>query len=123
MGRQETAAAITADELEQLRLGHGLLSPQQFRNALLMHDIEIWPLPHRQFALMAWGDSADGRVANILTTVGSMEHAADGLREIEYLAKTWGARAVMSVGRPGWTRLVQDMGYTVAPCILMKKVL
>lgn len=122
MGEQ-APAAITADELEQLRLGHGLLSPQQFRNAILMHDIEVWSLPHRQFALMTWGDSEDGRVANILTTLGSIDHAADGLREIEYLAKVYGARVVMSVGRPGWRNMVEDMGYTVSPCILMKKVL
>jgi hypothetical protein len=127
MGKQEISKTADATSyeliLEQLRTGHGLLSWEQFRNAILMHDIDVWALPFNQYALVAWGDSLEGRTLNILTTVGTMEYAAAGLAAIEKLAKQYGAAVVMSVGRVGWTDLVRDAGYTVTPTILMKKVL
>lgn len=109
--------------LEQLRLGHGILSREQFEAALLAGDMEVWSLPFSQYALMAWGACAEGKVANILTTVGSMAYAAAGLAAIERVAKDSGANVVMSVGRVAWTRLVQEAGYEVSPAIIMKKVL
>lgn len=114
---------VGASTLEALRAGHGLLSPMQFAKALQDGDMEVWMLPFQQYALMAWGESAEGRTANILTTVGGMHYAAAGLAAIERLAQEAGAKVVMSVGRVAWTRLVQDAGYSVQPAIIMKKVL
>lgn len=122
MGEQ-TAATNELDIIEALRIGHGLLSRQQFLDSLASNDLEVWALPFNQYALMAWGVSEHGKTANILTTVGSMQYAAAGLAAIEKLAKQNGAAVVISVGQVGWTDLVKDAGYSVQRTILMKKVL
>jgi hypothetical protein len=127
MGRQENAAAPPSYKLrepfEALRVGHGLLSVQQFVDALRAGDMEVYSLPNNCYALMQYGYSEQGRVANILTTVGSMEHAREALRSIEMIAKRNGADVIMSVGHPGWTKLVASEGYTVTRRILMEKTL
>lgn len=121
--RDTEEPANELDILEQLRQGHGLLSPTQFMEALRTGDMEVWSLPFSQFALITWGTSAEGKTANILTTVGSMAYAAAGLAAIEKLAIASGAKAIMSVGRVAWTKLVTDAGYDVTPAILMRKTL
>ncbi len=111
------------DKLEELRVGHGLLSREQFLRELHHGNIEVWALGNDCFALMTWGESVHGKVANILTTVGRMSDAAVAMGNFERLAKEQGAAAVMSVGRPGWTDTVKTLGYDVVPCILMRKIL
>jgi len=107
-----------------LRVGHGLLSKEQFVKALRNGDIEIWTLPHGAFALIGWGVCEHGETCNILTVTGESDIAAEsGLLAIEAMARKRGARMVISVGRPGWKPLVEKHGYTVQRKILMKKVL
>lgn len=117
----------TADKLktilEALRVGHAALDRAQFMECLQSGEFECWQLPCDQYALVTWGAHKEGLALNILTTVGSMEHAAEGLAAIEKGAKARGASIVISVGKYGWKNLVEQAGYTVEKCILMKKVI
>lgn len=126
-GHGERNAKTTTDKLrdtiEALRIGHGILDREQFLRCLYTGEFECWQLPHDQFALVSWGQHKSGPALNILTTVGSIEHAKEGLAAIERGAKARGAKVVISVGRLGWRSLVKHAGYTVEPCILMTKVL
>lgn len=110
-----------AFEMEALRAGHALLSREQFQEALIGTELEVLALPNNCAALIAWGECADGRVLNILTTVGSERHADLALMCIEAAAKERGAKVVMSVGRRGWSALAKRHSYIVNDCILMRK--
>lgn len=122
-----SAAAKSASRgypvMEQLRQGHGVLSPMQFVSELHAGNIEVLALPNECFVLVCWGTCAEGNVMNILTTVGSMEHASHAITCYEEAARSRKADVVMSVGHPGWSKLVKQHGYEVTTRILMKKVL
>ena len=112
------------EAVEKLRVGHGLLSRQQFIRALSTGELEVWTLPAGAYALIGWGTCEHGETCNILTVTGESEAAHEsGLLTIEAIARKRGARVVISVGRPGWKSLVERHGYTVQRKILMKKVL
>lgn len=109
--------------MEALRIGHGLLSREQFQAALVNGDLEVLLLPHGCAALISWGECEDGRTLNIMTTVGREEHADIGLMAIEHAGMQKGAQVVISVGRRGWKPLAQRHQYEVQDCILMRKKL
>lgn len=119
----EAASFFDAPAMDELRTGHALLTPEQFKIALAHGDLEVLLLPHHGAALVMFGECTEGKALNILTATGKLEHGNAGLRAIEAAAKARGARVVMSVGRAGWKHIAQFRGYTVEPCILMKKVL
>lgn len=121
--REEAQAFFDAPAMEELRMGHSILSPAQFKLALAEGTIEILLLPHHGAALVTFGEAEEGKCLHILTTTGKMEYANAGLRAIEAAAKARQCRVVMSVGRPGWKHLAEFRGYAVTHTILMKKVL
>jgi len=109
---------------ENLRVGHGLLSQQQFIQAIGNGDMEIWALPAGAYALIAWGTCEHGETCNILTVTGESDKAAEsGLQAIEDVARKRGARVIITVGRPGWKPLLASHGYMIVKKILAKKVL
>lgn len=113
--------------IEPLRIGHGLLSKEQFLKMLMDGTFEIWRLPHNAYALISWGECEHGTTCNIMTTCGNdandLRIVNDGMEAIERIARERGARVIISVGRPGYKRAALNRGYIVQPCILMKKVL
>ena len=109
--------------LEQLRLGHNLLSHEQFCEALSKGYIWVLALPHDGAALVQWDDSRYGKTFNILTVCGTIEHFEESYEALEAAAKANGANVIISVGRSAYKKLMQTQGYEVEPCILMKKVL
>lgn len=112
--------------VEPLRIGHGLLSREQFLHMLMDGTFEIWRLPHNSYALISWGECEHGKTCNIMTTHATIENTQtieDGMAAIERIARERGARVVITVGRPGYKRVALNRGYTVTPCVLMKKVL
>lgn len=119
-------AAALADAahptLEKLRLGHNLLSREQLAFALRTGDIEMLVVENDCSALVAWSDCKEGRTLSILTVDASTDTAAPALQMLECAARASGARAVMSVGHAGWTRVMRNEGYTVQKCVFMKKV-
>ncbi len=130
MGQQAGWTEEKTNELksvvEPLRVGHGLLSKEQFVRLLMDRTFEIWRLPYGAYALISWGECEHGKTCNIMTTCGdatNAEHVDAGMKAIEKIARDRGARMVISVGRPGYKAVALNNGYTVQPCILMKKVL
>lgn len=109
--------------MDALRIGHGLLSREQFEGALVNGELEVLLLPHGCAALVGWGECEDGKTLNIMTTIGREEHADIGLMAIEYAGMQRGAKVVISVGRRGWKPLAQRHQYEVTECILMRKKL
>lgn len=121
--RPETATNKLRDIIEALRTGHGVLNREQFLRCLYTGEFECWSLPYDQYALITWGQHMAGPAVNILTTVGNMEHAVEGLAAIERGARARGAKIVISAGRLGWKQLVTAAGYKTQPLLLMTKVL
>jgi len=122
--RGSTETYELRDAIEALRLGHAVLSREQFAAELQSGNFEVWALPAGAYALITWGITEHGLTCYILTVTGESEKAAEsGLLAIESLARKRGARVVASVGRPGWKPLVEKHGYKVTPKILMTKVL
>lgn len=107
--------------MDALRIGHGILSQEQFEGALVNGELEVLLLPHGCAALIGWGECEEGRTLNIMTTVGAEQHSDVGLMAIEYAAMQRGAKVVISVGRRGWKQLALRHGYQVQECILMRK--
>jgi hypothetical protein len=109
---------------ENLRVGHGLLSHEQFIAAISSGDLEIWALPLGAYALIGWGTCEHGETCNILTVTGDAQAAGEsGLRAIESIARKRGARMVITVARAGWKQLLERHGYETTPKVLAKKVL
>lgn len=109
--------------LEQLRIGHNLLSHEQFCEELKKGYIEVLALPHDGAVLVNWGESRFGKVFNILTVCGLIENFEESYDAVEDAAREAGAAVIMSVGRAAYKKLMQVRGYEVDPCIFMKKVL
>jgi hypothetical protein len=109
--------------MELLRVGHAILSQDQFCTALFNKDIEVLALPHGCAALVQWGEMIEGKAFQILTVCGDIEHFETVYSLLEEAAISAGADIIMSVGRPGYSKLMKRRGYDVQPCILMKKVL
>lgn len=128
-GREAETTAKTNElkrVIEPLRLGHGLLSREQFLKMLMDGTFEIWRLPLNGYALISWGESEHGKTCNIMTShgdAGNPEAVDAAIKAIERIARERGARVVLSVGRVGYASAAKANGYKVERCILMKKVL
>jgi hypothetical protein len=120
-------AARAANQLdprmEKLRLGHSMLTPEQFCEALFKQDIIVLALPNDCAVLMQWGECKEGRAFNILTVIGNIAHFEAAYSALEEAAIASGADLIVSVGRAGYSKMMQAQGYEVSKCILMKKVL
>lgn len=110
-------------QLEELRKGHGLLSRELFANALRVGDMEVLLLPGSFVALITWGECEAGLTMNVLTVAGSLEHAADAFTMLEQAARHAEAQQIISIGHPGWRKLVESLGYTTHTRLCMHKVL
>ena len=108
--------------MEALRKGQDLLSVDQFANALADGSQEIL-MTSFGFALIGWGETAVGKTMNILTVKTEMENADIGMHEIEAAAYERGARAIIAMGRHGWTDFLKKHGYTTQPIIVARKEL
>lgn len=114
--------------VEPLRLGHGLLSREQFVRALMSKQFEIWRLPSGVYALVSWSDSEVGPCCHVMTVCNMDESAThkrivEGLEALEKVAKENGAKMLLSFGRAAYRSAALDCGYTVTPGIFMRKVL
>jgi hypothetical protein len=121
--RDHTTAHKLTDVAENLRLGHGILSKAQFLIAVQSGELEIWQLPKGSYALIGWGQCEQGETCNIMTVTCDARNGSVGLEAIEKIAKTRGAKMIITVARMGWKRLLQDNGYEITPKVLAKKVL
>jgi hypothetical protein len=121
--RDHTTAHKLTDVAENLRLGHGILSKAQFLIAVQSGELEIWQLPEGSYALIGWGQCEQGETCNIMTVTGDASNGSVGLEAIEKIAKTRGAKMIITVARMGWKQLLQDNGYEITPKVLAKKVL
>lgn len=117
------AALVGFKVLEDLRIGHGLLTREQFAKELRDGNLIMLALPRSCYALVSIGSCEVGLAVNILTTTGNAKYALEGLLAIERFARDRQAKMVISVGRPGWTKLAESQGYSVQRTIIMKKVL
>jgi hypothetical protein len=118
-----TAALQGTTETEAMRKGQGLLSKEQFAEALRVGEIEILGLPNECYALITWGFSDHGKMMTILTVCAKMEHCAEALAALESAAVDREAKVIISIGHAGWRRLVQAQGFETWPLLGMKKVL
>lgn len=126
MDQQAQAERPASNELsiaEQLRIGHGILTRQQFQEGLRSGDMEVWIVGPQCYVLVTWGISRYGKTLNILTALGSMHHADECMGTIEKYARVKGAGMIISVGELGWMRVAERHGYETKTCLLMKKVL
>jgi hypothetical protein len=122
-----TAAARLSERgnplIESLRVGHAILSPNQFTHELITGNFEVLALPNDCAALVTWGTYEGGQVLYILTVTCDYKFASHALTCIEAAARERKAQAIMSVGHRGWERLVKEHGFEVQRKLLMKKVL
>jgi hypothetical protein len=109
--------------MEKLREGHSILSQEQFCAALFNKEIEVLALPSDCAVLMTWGEVKEGKAFNILTVCGDLMHFETAYDALEEAAIASGADVIISVGRVAYKKLMQNHGYNIEPCILMKKVL
>lgn len=120
----ESAAAMADTvQFEQLRKGHGLLSRELFINALRVGDMEVLLLPGDFLALVTWGECEAGLTMNVLTVTGDLAHASYAFEMLEQAARHAEAQQIISIGHPGWRRMVEALGYTTHTRLCMHKVL
>jgi hypothetical protein len=121
-----TAAALAAKgdpTAEVLRKGHGFLGPEQFVSLLGASELRIIIFKNRTAALVTCGPCAEGVVLNILTVQGDIHSCEDSIKYLEQAAREAGADLIVSVGHPGWARVMKRQGYDIHPRLLMRKVL
>ena len=109
-------------EMEALRKGQDLLDSEQFAAVLAEGAQEIL-MTSFGFALVTWGETTVGRTMNLLTVTTDMEVADIGVQEIEMAAYERGAKAIIAMGRAGWTALMQRHGYSTQPIVIFRKEL
>lgn len=122
----DEAAQLAADAhavTEALRLGHGLLNREVFTNALRFGEMEVLLLPGGFAALVTWGECDDGFTMNVLTVTGRMDQAREAFEVLERVARHSEAQQIISIGHPGWRRLVESIGYTTHTRLCMRKLL
>jgi hypothetical protein len=116
--------AIAGDaSLEILRKGHGFLDKQQFASLLGAGELKIIAFRNRTSALVTCGKCAEGIVLNILTVQGDIKGCEASIPLLEQAAKEVGANLIISVGHPGWERVMKRQGYRTEKRLLMRKVL
>jgi len=108
--------------MEALRKGQDLLDSEQFAAVLAEGAQEIL-MTSFGFALVTWGETTVGRTMNLLTVTTDMEVADIGVQEIEMAAYERGAKAIIAMGRAGWTALMQRHGYSTQPIVIFRKEL
>lgn len=121
-----TAAALAAAQdatVEILRKGHGFLGLEQFVELLGSGELRIIVFKNHSAALVTSGKCAEGVVLNILTVQGSIDTCEEAIKYLESAAKEAGANLIVSVGHPGWARVVKRCGWDIHPRLLMRKVL
>jgi hypothetical protein len=121
-----TAAALAAKKdaiAETLRKGHGFLGLEQFVSLLGSNELRIIVFRNHTAALVTSGPCAEGVVLNILTVQGDIDRCEESIKYLELAAKEAGADLIISVGHPGWSRVMKRQGWDVHPRLLMRKVL
>lgn len=122
-GRAAELALLQTPTLEALRQGHGLLAPDAFVRSLETSELEVLLLPGQFAALVTWGACEDGLTLNVLTVTGELENAKEAFLALEAAARHSEARQILSVGHPGWKRLVESIGYETHTRLCMRKLL
>jgi hypothetical protein len=121
-----TAAALAAAKdatSETLRKGHGFLDLEQFVALLGSKELQIIVFKNRTSALVTCGQCAEGVVLNILTVQGTLETCEQALKYLEEAAREAGADLIISVGMPGWARVMKRNGYDIHTRLFMRKSL
>lgn len=114
--------AIAGDKhLEILRTGHGLLGKQQFASLLAAGELKVIAFRNQTSALVTCGNCAEGVVLNILTVQGNIKACEAAIPLLEEAAKAAGANLIVSVGHPGWERVMKRQGYRTEKRLLMRK--
>lgn len=109
--------------LEALRHGHGLLSREVFTHALQLGEMEVLLLSGGFAALVTWGECEDGLTMNVLTVTGTLDQAKEAFGALELAARHSEAAQIISIGHPGWQRLVEALGYQTDLRLCMRKLL
>lgn len=121
-----TAAGLAAtkdDTCEKLRIGHGFLDVAQFVKMLGSNELRIIVFKNRSAALVTCGESLGGIVLNILTVQGDIKSCEESIQYLETAAREAGANLIISVGSPGWARVMKRNGYDIHTRLLMRKEL
>lgn len=108
---------------EALRAGQGLMTCEAFARALRAGSMEVLLLPGHMAALITWGMCPDGLTMNVLTVTGSVGAAREAFIQLELAARHSEAKQIISIGHPGWRRLVESIGYETNPRLFMRKLL
>lgn len=108
---------------EALRIGHGFLDHLQFVHLLQLGELQIIAFPNKTAALVTCGDSAEGRVLNILTVQGNIKECEESIPYLEDAARETGCKLIISIGSAGWARVMKRQGYDIQKRLLMRKVL
>lgn len=109
------------EELEALRLGHNLLSIEQYAALLMSGDLEILMIPYGAI-LVDWGECADGKVMNILTVTGNItDNVSLSVQAFEGAARERGAKVILSLGRTAYAKILEPYGYQITYKVLMRK--
>lgn len=121
-----TAAALAAAKdatTETLRKGHGFLELEQFVSLLGANELRIIIFKNKSAALVTSGKCSEGIVLNILTVQGDIDTCEASIKYLEEAAKEAGANLIVSVGHPGWARVMKRQGWDIFPRLLMRKVI
>lgn len=111
------------EELEALRIGHNLLSIEQYAAMLMSGDLEILMIPYGAI-LVDWGDCAEGKVMNILTVTGNItDNVRVSIGSFEEAARERGAKVILSLGRTAYAKILEPFGYLITHKVLMRKEL
>lgn len=121
-----TAAALAAakdEHTEALRIGHGFLDLSQYVSLLGSAELRIIVFKNKTAALLTSGQCAEGTVLNILTVQGDLKRCEESIKLLEKAAREAGADLLISVGYPGWSKIMKRQGWDIHPRLLMRKVL
>lgn len=109
--------------MEQLRLGHGMLTSEQFVKFLASGELRVIVFKSTAACLVTLGESVEGVVLNILTVNGDMKSCEAAMPHLETAAREAGAVLIISVGAVGWGRVLARQGYTSEKRLIMRKEL
>lgn len=121
-----TAAELAANSdpaMEMLRNGHGYLEQKQFVSLLAAGELRVIAFRNRTAALVTCGKCVEGVALNILTVTGDIDRCEKAIPLLELAAKEINANLIVSVGHPGWEKIMKRQGYQTEKRLLMRKVL
>lgn len=109
--------------MEMMRIGHGYLDQTTFARLLSEGELRVIAFENRTAALVTIGKCVEGVALNILTVIGTLDRCSEAIPLLEKAAREVNANLVVSIGHPGWQKIMMKHGYQTEKRLLMRKVL